>query len=413
MAGNTLRPMFGPNSRIPAAIALLGCFLGLLFSAYSSLDYAEHLDRALHDIHCSYVPGASPTAEAEACRAAMYSAYGAVFREALWGGVPVGLFSLGAFSFFAGFALYLLIAGDRASTRAVQFFALLGVTPLIVSVMMFVVSLLELGTVCKTCVGIYIASILLAGGALAGLATLRHGPEALGRPPRPRGATPWIVAWLVGLGATTAVPSLVYASGAPDHSQFLTQCGQIKDVTPSNTELIGLKTAQSIQPALLFEDPLCATCKALHQRLASEGILARLDVQLALFPLDSSCNWMLDRPLHPGACVVSKAILCGGERAEAVLEWAYDEQEYLLRAGRAGEDTMRAVVQKRWGDDMLRCVDSRETVTRLNSHLHFAAQNGIPVSTPQMYLGKQRVCDEDTDIGLRYALKQLAPEVLP
>jgi hypothetical protein len=29
-----------------------------------------------------------------------------------------------------------------------------------------------------------------------------------------------------------------------------------------------------------------------------------------------------------------------------------------------------------------------------------------------MYLGTRRVCDEDTDMGLRFTLKQLAPEVL-
>jgi hypothetical protein len=29
-----------------------------------------------------------------------------------------------------------------------------------------------------------------------------------------------------------------------------------------------------------------------------------------------------------------------------------------------------------------------------------------------MYLGSKRVCDEDTDMGLRFALKHLAPEVL-
>jgi len=36
----------------------------------------------------------------------------------------------------------------------------------------------------------------------------------------------------------------------------------------------------------------------------------------------------------------------------------------------------------------------------------------VPVSTPQVFLTKQRLCDEDTDIGLRYTLDQLAPEVL-
>ena len=57
-------------------------------------------------------------------------------------------------------------------------------------------------------------------------------------------------------------------------------------------------------------------------------------------------------------------------------------------------------------------VDDRQTGVTLNQHLHFASENNVPVSTPQMYLGKQRVCDEDTDIGLRFALSELAPEVL-
>jgi hypothetical protein len=30
-----------------------------------------------------------------------------------------------------------------------------------------------------------------------------------------------------------------------------------------------------------------------------------------------------------------------------------------------------------------------------------------------MYLGDRKVCDEDTDLGLRYTLTQLAPEVVP
>jgi len=63
-----------------------------------------------------------------------------------------------------------------------------------------------------------------------------------------------------------------------------------------------------------------------------ENIIEKLDINLALFPLDSECNWMLDSALHPGACIVSKAVLCGGSQARQVLEWAFEEQEYLTRA---------------------------------------------------------------------------------
>jgi hypothetical protein len=58
------------------------------------------------------------------------------------------------------------------------------------------------------------------------------------------------------------------------------------------------------------------------------------------------------------------------------------------------------------------CVTGKEAGIQLNQQLHFAANNHIPVSTPQMFLGDERICDEDTDLGLKYTLAQLAPEVL-
>jgi hypothetical protein len=61
---------------------------------------------------------------------------------------------------------------------------------------------------------------------------------------------------------------------------------------------------------------------------------------------------------------------------------------------------------------LVRCLDDRKTEVALNNQLHFASDNNIPVSTPQVYLGKKRICDEDTDIGLRYTLGQLAPELV-
>ena len=49
----------------------------------------------------------------------------------------------------------------------------------------------------------------------------------------------------------------------------------------------------------------------------------------------------------------------------------------------------------------------------MNRHLHFAVDNSVPVSTPQVFIDTQRLCDEDIDIGLMFALKQLAPELVP
>ena len=405
------RPM-SPATRIPAIVALVGALLGLVFATYSTSDYAAHLDRQLHDVHCSVIPGAAPKEEAPGCRAALYSPYSAVLKGQLWGGIPISLFAQGSFAFFAGFAVYLAVAGSRASRAAVVFYALVGTTPLVVSIAMFVISVTQLNTLCETCLGTYLASLLLAIGAWFGLLQLRQ---------RPRGGLLLPVAWLAVLGVFTLVPSLVYAAAAPDHRPYLVGCGALKKATPPEGALVSLRGARPVRQALFFEDPLCATCKAVHLRLQSDGVYSRLDAQIALMPLDSECNWMLDRPLHPGACQVAKAVLCGQERAGEVLEWAYHEQEYLLRAGKADLDAgrqkeapvMREVLRRRWGDALVACLDAPATKQRLEKHLQFAIDNSVPVSTPQLYLGGQRICDEDTDLGLRYTLRQLAPEVLP
>jgi uncharacterized membrane protein len=401
--------MPGPKSKLPAVLSLIAALLGLLFASNSTLDYAKHLDRRLHDVHCSFIPGAPATAEAEACRVAMYSPYSALFKEHYWGGIPISLFALGAFAFFSAFAIYLLVYGARAPKRALQFFGAASLVPLFVSLVMFTISVTKLGTVCKTCAGIYIASVLLAvAGVLGFLASKSEVPSE----PRVTVGPALPLIWLISLGGISLIPALVYAASAPDERPYLTKCGAIKQPKIKNDEFVKIATTHPIQPTLLFEDPLCPTCKAFHERLVGENIIEKLDISLALFPLDSECNWMLDTALHPGACIVSKAVLCGGDNARAVLEWAFEEQEFLTRAGKNGPDVLRAAIRQKWGDTMLKCVDDRKTDVRLNNHLHFASDNNIPVSTPQMYLGSRRVCDEDTDLGLRFTLGQLAPEVL-
>jgi len=401
----------GNGARVAAIIAVIGALLGLVFSTYSTLDYAAHLDRQLHDVHCSVIPGAPAKEEAEGCRAALYSPYSAIMKDELWGGVPISLFAQGAFSFLAGFAFFLAVAGGRASKTAASFFAAVSVTPFIVSVAMFVISVTQLNTVCETCAGIYISSILVAMGGMLGLMGLRH---------RQRGLIVLPLVWLVVLGIFTLMPTAVYAATVPDESPYLEQCGKLAGVKAPPGLLVSIPGKNAKRPSTFFEDPLCSTCKSVHMRLAHDGVLDRMDITLVMMPLDSKCNWMLEQPMHPGACTVSKAVLCGGDRARQVLEWAYDEQEYLTRAGkkdlqlgREDEPVMKEVIKERWGADMIACIDDKATDQRLNQHLQYAVDNSVPVSTPQIYIGGKRLCDEDTDIGLRFTLRKIAPEVLP
>jgi hypothetical protein len=205
---------------------------------------------------------------------------------------------------------------------------------------------------------------------------------------------------------------LIYASAMPNYGSYITGCGKLEKPTEPNNALIRIRMPNATQAATLFVDPLCPTCKAFHQRLVTEKLLDQLDLTLVLFPLDSECNWMLDRPVHPGACIVSKAILCSESRALQVLEWAYDKQEALLEAAKAGAGfvNVRAMIKDRF-PAIDPCIDAKETKLRQERMLRFIVNNRLPVSTPQMFLGETKLCDEDTDMGLSYTVRRLSPSL--
>jgi uncharacterized membrane protein len=405
-------------ARTPTIVALVGSVLGLVFAGYSTSDYARHLDRQLHAIHCSFIPGMPAVSDADsACRTAMYSAYSALFRENWWGGIPISLFALGLYAFFVAFAVALLVGGLKTSRWAWQFFGIASLGPLVASVVMAVISAAKLGSFCKTCVGLYISSILLAIGALWAVMAIRKLQLVAPSDGWPEGTMPaghpaWIVGWLAMMGACVLLPALIYVTALPDYRSKLASCGKLSDPNDAAHALLKIPTVHPKRTVTIFVDPLCPTCKSLHQRLDAEGVMENLDISAVLFPLDSSCNWMIDRPLHPGSCLLTRAILCADTRSREALEWMYDHQEELSQLAKNGEPLLRAKVRDRFGAEVDTCIDAKATRLRLNNMLQYSVSNHVPVSTPQMYLGDLRICDEDTDLGLRYTFGQLAPEVL-
>lgn len=389
-----------------AIIGVIGALWSLLFAAISTTDYASHLDRGLHDLHCSFIPGVQAEADAEGCRVALNSPYAAVLKRQLWGGIPISLFGLGCFAYLTGHAVYMALLGSRASRNAGLLYFVLALSPLVVSAVMFSISYFELGTICKTCAGIYSGSLLLAISAFGVLSgSFAHR--------RPLSGASWgaAAAALAAIGISTLAPSLVYAAMTPDHSQYVTDCGKLEVAEDKHGSLLQLNPGAQ-RSAVFFEDPLCPTCKSLHDRLQEAGVLNKLSISLALFPLDNACNWMLDQPLHPGACQVSRAVLCAKDPRQ-MLDWTYANQTALADAGKQGEESLLALLKKTFGSELTQCMKSNQTTQRLNRHLHFAVANSVPVSTPQVFIDGQRLCDEDIDIGLMFALDKLAPGLLP
>jgi hypothetical protein len=131
-----------------------------------------------------------------------------------------------------------------------------------------------------------------------------------------------------------------------------------------------------------------------------------MDRKAALFPLDNSCNWMVKSAIHAGACKVSEAVLCAGDRAGEVVSWAFENQDEIRTAAAKDGQAAQRMVTARF-PALASCLGSAQVRARLNKSLRWAVRNRLAVLTPQLYVGGARLCDEDVDLGLDFALSRM------
>src|SRR5688572_14915605 len=104
---------------------MAGALIGLLFAAFSTADFARHLDRQEHSVSCSFTPGLSkPEMAGSDCKTTMMSQYSSVMRTRVWGGVPISLPAMAVFAFILLFAIEVCLTGRQEDPRATGFLAL-------------------------------------------------------------------------------------------------------------------------------------------------------------------------------------------------------------------------------------------------------------------------------------------------
>jgi uncharacterized membrane protein len=394
-------------------VVLVGAVIGLVFAGVSTYDFVQHLDRQVHSLHCSFIPGGSHSGGGESgCQAAMMSPYSSIMRTHVWGGIPIALGAMSVFAFILFFTLDLALTRRKADARAALFLVAACVLPAATSIIMLIISLTKLGTTCKLCVCIYTASALVLIGAIGNwrraTASGSVGSAKGGAKLLEVGGTAssGFLAAMFGVGVVfVAIPLVVYLALAPDNGKFVGTC----DTLPKPDDTYGVmvdvhRTSPHNPQAIEILDPLCPSCKAFEQRLVSSGFDDELDRRAILFPLDNTCNWMITETTHPGACTISEAVLCAGKRAPEVIAWAFEEQD-RIREDTAKDATAAARYVKQKFPDLAACVGSPEARSKLNKSLRWSVANNIHVLTPQLFVDNVKLCDEDVDLGLDFSLK--------
>lgn len=390
-----------PRSLI--ALVFAAACLGFGFAAAATYDFAAHLDRQVHNLHCSFIPGLSSSpGGAEGCQVTLMSPYSSLFRQSFWGGIPVSLLAMSVFAALCALTGLMLLLRAERERAALSSLLLLASIPVAASLVMGSIAAFKLHVACKQCIGIYLASAVIGVGAL--LAQRADRRLAGGRDTE--ASRRWL--WAVPLTALLLVVlTTSYVLAMPSYEHVSKGCGVLTQAEDPHGVFIRLPaTAPGARKAIEIFDPLCPACKAFEERLVASGLDKRLERELLLFPLDKTCNWMVDSSLHPGSCAISAAVLCAGNRAKEVIDWAFASQREFEQRAAADKDAPAQLLTQRF-PELATCMNSAVTKARLAQSLRWAVKNRVPVLTPQLYIDKQRLCDEDTDLGLEYTLAHM------
>jgi hypothetical protein len=220
----------------------------------------------------------------------------------------------------------------------------------------------------------------------------------------------WGFYFVEGL-AMVALPVLLYLAFKPAYADSLLHTSGLRHPEDKYGVMLDMHGSGQV-PAVEVLDPLCPACKGFSERLAASGLGEKLQIKLVLFPLDKECNWMVGESLHPGACAVSEALLCAGERSNKVLAWAFANQEDLRARGGSGQFAVYARIKEAF-PDLASCVGQPAVRARVNKGLRWIVANSLPVLTPQLFIRNQKLPDEDTDLGLDYVLSRVLAQGAP
>ena len=230
--------------RMPLMVVALGALLGCAFAALSTSDFMQHLDRQVHSIHCSFIPGAGKELGESGCKTVMMSPYSSFFRESLWGGMPVSLWALATYAFLAYRALALLWRGGKPSQHESRFLLVATLLPLLMTVIYGFLSVVKVGATCKVCVGLYVSSaVVFVGAAWAH----RKNPAAYDLNP----AAPTFVRGIIEGVALVGVLSLTYVVLSPsaDAKKALTGCDTLVNPDDPAGVMFALTTGDG-EPAI-------------------------------------------------------------------------------------------------------------------------------------------------------------------
>ncbi len=247
-------------------------------------------------------------------------------------------------------------------------------------VVLFLYSLIALGSLCPMCSLYY----LLSGGAF--FIFYRNAPAI-------RPALVPLVS-VAALFAATAVGTYFYASEKSSKiealaSSLIQQFDSLPNLgapeKPSEYRLASSSEDFSVAPIQItkFSDFQCPACKAMSEQLhrAMRQYQGQINIQYIFYPLDPACNPNMERPLHPFACKASYLAACLPQKFAQVEKDIFDNQDSL-------SDAWLESYAKR--ENVMDCYQAEETKNKVSEYIARAAPFNVR-STPTIILNGVKI----------------------
>lgn len=267
--------------------------------------------------------------DALSCDQVALSAYSEIF------GIPLGVFGMG----FFGAMLTLLLTSffkEDANKDTLPFYKVLAIVGAVASIILLAISQISIGSLCPTCLGIYLVCF-----AQLGLVLWRKGifPKEYAKDNFYNGATYAAVVLALAIGAYQFFkptshdnPNQVHNQQTPaaadgsqqkaDPAQMV--AGKVHDIPLSKSAYAGLgedyrsgsdDAKVVIQEFADYQCPACAKA-AQNVQLLKREYGDRILVVFRNYPLDNACNSAIQGEFHKFACDAAILTRCAGREGK-------------------------------------------------------------------------------------------------
>jgi protein-disulfide isomerase len=325
-------------------------------------------------------------------------------------GVPLSILGL------AYFAAMLILSGlglrggkvAREHLHAYVAMTLIGVAT---SAVLGTISILNIGSLCLICIGVYILTVLQAGTVFA---YRKEFPSGFGmKSVGSGGATAAIVVAVVIALWTAMKPAATVGTatdGAKKDTPKLTAAAEEIPITRSAYAGLGedyRKGSDSAKVVLVeFADFQCPACASMYGTLEAlaKDYGDRIQVVFRNYPLDSSCNPAIRNQIHPQACKAAVMARCAGQYGKF---WNYTQLAFDNQASMSDAKLKDWARQVGLTDDQINvCWDNKDLLDKVKEDIALGDKVGVD-STPTLFINGRKVLGDRSLPGLRQQVDAL------